>query len=141
MLLPHILALKMSSSVTVDQADIATLSKALAVALDRKEAADKAAGFSHQNRWDDLFSLPEKFTTPERLSPQLCSFLGIPHGTMLSPREVTLAISNYAEKNNLFDKQVIRADAALRTLLALKPDDELKFLNLQRFVKPHYLRA
>jgi hypothetical protein len=60
---------------------------------------------------------------------------------MLSPREVTLAIGNYAEKKNLFDKQVIRADAALRTLLALTPDDELKFLNLQRFVKPHYLRA
>jgi chromatin remodeling complex protein RSC6 len=141
MSLPHILALKMSSSVTVDQADIPTLSKALAVALDRKEAADKAAGFFRADDSPDWYSLPEKFTTPERLSPQLCSFLGIPHGTMLSPREVTLAIGNYAEKNNLFDKQVIRADKALRTLLALTPDDELKFLNLQRFVKPHYLTA
>jgi hypothetical protein len=60
---------------------------------------------------------------------------------MLSPCEVTLAICKYAEENNLVDKQVIRADKALRTLLALTPDDELKFLNLQRFVKPHYLTA
>jgi chromatin remodeling complex protein RSC6 len=131
----------MSSSVTVDQADIPTLSKALAVALDRKEAADKAAGFFRADDAPDWYSLPENFTTPKRLSPQLCSFLGIPNGIMLSPREVTLAIGNYAEKNNLFDKQVIRADKALRTLLALTPDDELKFLNLQRFVKPHYLTA
>jgi hypothetical protein len=38
------------------------------------------------------------------------------------------------------DKQVIKADAALRKLLALTEKDELKILNLQRFLKPHYLK-
>lgn len=79
------------------------------------------------------------FTRPVRLSPQLCSFLNIPNESMLSRSEVTRNICDYAKVNNLLDKQTIKADAALRTLFALTPNDELKILNLQHFLKPHYL--
>ena len=38
------------------------------------------------------------------------------------------------------NKQVIKADAALRKLLNLTEKDELKILNLQRYLKPHYIK-
>jgi hypothetical protein len=39
------------------------------------------------------------------------------------------------------DKQFINADAPLRKLLGLKESDQLKILNLQRYLAPHYPEA
>jgi SWIB/MDM2 domain len=198
--LPHILALKMSSSVTVDKGDIATLEAALAAALRERQnrennhkiasilnildkamnavskikketdildkyppnlcedenysicldAVNTAAEASEEasilfasfvDKFNNLGLQYSTFTVPRRLSPELCAFLGVPNETMLSFSEVTTRVCRYARMHLLIDKQVIRADAALRKLLALTPNDELKILNLQRFLKPHYLRA
>jgi hypothetical protein len=81
------------------------------------------------------------FTKPTRISDMLCVFLGVPQGSLMSRSEVTTRVCAYAKTHNLLDKQVIRADPALRMLLSLTPNDELQILNLQRFLKPHYLRA
>ncbi len=81
------------------------------------------------------------FTRPSQISEDLCKFLGKPVGTLMSRSEVTTAVCAYAKTKGLMDKQNIKADAALRKLLALKADDELKILNLQRFLKPHYIKA
>ena len=81
------------------------------------------------------------FTKPTPISDMLCVFLGVPSGSLMSPSEVTTRVCAYAKVNNLLDKQTIKADAALRMLLSLTPNDELKILNLQRFMRPHYLRA
>jgi chromatin remodeling complex protein RSC6 len=81
------------------------------------------------------------FTKPIRISDMLCVFLGVPPGSLMSRSEVTKRVCDYAKTHNLLDKQVIRADPALRMLLSLTPDDELRILNLQHFLKPHYLRA
>jgi len=81
------------------------------------------------------------FTKPIPISDMLCVFLGVPQGSLLSRSEVTKRICDYAKAHRLLDKQVIRADPALRMLLSLTPNDELQILNLQRFLKPHYLRA
>jgi hypothetical protein len=81
------------------------------------------------------------FTKPTPISDMLCVFLGVPQGSLMSRSEVTTRICAYAKTHNLLDKQVIRADPALRMLLSLTPNDELQILNLQRFLKPHYLRA
>jgi chromatin remodeling complex protein RSC6 len=53
---------------------------------------------------------------------------------------VTTKVCGYAKSHQLMDKQVIKADAPLRKLLALTEKDELKILNLQRYLKPHYLK-
>jgi hypothetical protein len=47
----------------------------------------------------------------------------------------------YAKSHNLMDKQTIKADAALRKLLALKETDVLSILTLQTFLKPNYVKA
>lgn len=80
------------------------------------------------------------FTKPTQISDALCKFLGVAKGTQLSRSEVTTKVCAYAKSKGLMDKQVIKADAALRSLLSLTEKDELKILNLQRYLKPHYIK-
>ena len=80
------------------------------------------------------------FTKPTQISDALCTFLGIPKGTHISRSDVTKKLCAYARDRKLMDKQVIKADGALRKLLALTEKDELKILNLQRYLKPHYIK-
>ena len=80
------------------------------------------------------------FTKPTPISDALCTFLSLPKGSLLSRSEVTTRICKYAREHNLMVKQVIKADAPLRKLLALTEADELKILNLQRYLKGHYLK-
>jgi chromatin remodeling complex protein RSC6 len=79
------------------------------------------------------------FTKPTPISDALCSFLGVAKGSSVSRSEVTSRVCRYAKEKGLMEKQNINADAAMRKLLALKEGDDLKILNLQRFLKPHYL--
>jgi chromatin remodeling complex protein RSC6 len=81
------------------------------------------------------------FTKPTPISDALCTFLGVAKGTQLSRSEVTTRVCKYAKDHSLMVKQVIKADAPLRKLLALTEADELKILNLQRYLKPHYIKA
>jgi chromatin remodeling complex protein RSC6 len=80
------------------------------------------------------------FTKPTPISDALCTFLGLAKGTQVSRSEVTTRVCRYAKENALMVKQVIKADAPLRKLLALTEADELKILNLQRYLKPHYIK-
>ena len=80
------------------------------------------------------------FTKPTAISDALCTFLTVPKGTLLSRSEVTTRVCRYAKEHALMVKQVIKADAPLRKLLALTEADELKILNLQRYLKPHYIK-
>lgn len=80
------------------------------------------------------------FTKPTWISPDLCKFLGVPAGTAVSRADVTTKVCAYAKSKGLMEKQVIKADAALRKLLALTEKDELKILNLQKYLKPHYAK-
>jgi chromatin remodeling complex protein RSC6 len=81
------------------------------------------------------------FTKPSKISDELCQFLGQPKGTEMSRSAVTTAVCNYAKQKGLMEKQLIKADASLRKLLKLTEKDELKILNLQRYLKPHYIKA
>ena len=80
------------------------------------------------------------FTRPNKISDELCVFLGKAKGSEMSRSDVTKAVCGYAKQKGLMDKQVIKADAPLRKLLALTEADELKILNLQRYLKPHYIK-
>jgi hypothetical protein len=88
-------------------------------------------------------ALPKKesvFTKPTPISDALCKFLAMPKGSQLSRSEVTTLVCKYARDHSLMEKQIIKADASLRSLLALTEKDELKILNLQRYLKPHYIK-
>lgn len=80
------------------------------------------------------------FTKPTPISDALCTFLGVAKGSSLSRSEVTTRVCAYAKSHSLMEKQIIKADASLRRLLSLTEKDELKILNLQRYLKPHYIK-
>jgi hypothetical protein len=81
---------------------------------------------------------PSVFKTPIAVSSELATFLGQPVGTLMTRSSVTKAISVYVKEHKLNDKHAIKADAALQTLLGVKPTDELTIFNLQRYLNPHY---
>jgi len=81
------------------------------------------------------------FTKPVKISTELCAFLGKPKDTEVSRSAVTKGVMAYARANNLMDKQTIKADAQLLKLLSLKEGDSLTILNLQKYLRNHYIKA
>ena len=88
------------------------------------------------------------FSRPNRLSDDLCVFLGLPKGSEKSRSEVTTLITNYVKENNLKNKHEIKADGKLRKLLT--PNDQtatyfdtqtLTYFNLQRYLNKHYIKT
>ena len=100
----------------------------------RRKAAATTEGGEEKPKKETIFKKP----TP--ISDALCTFLGVSKGTLLSRSEVTSRVCAYAKQKGLMEKQNIKADAPLRKLLALTEKDELKILNLQRYLKPHYIK-
>jgi len=79
------------------------------------------------------------FTKPIALSNELCEFIDIPPNSLLSRSDVTKYICNYAKDHGLLDKQNIRADESLLKLFpTLRKNNDLKILNLQKYLKTHY---
>jgi chromatin remodeling complex protein RSC6 len=118
-------------------ADLKKLEKQIPRELKRAQKGRRA------RRTEGVEGAPKKetiFKKPVPVSDSLCSFLGVAKGTQLSRADVTSRVCKYAKDKGLMDKQQIKADAALRKLLALKESDELKILNLQRYLKPHYIK-
>jgi len=79
------------------------------------------------------------FNKPQKVTADLQTFLGLADDELVSRATVTKAVNKYAADNNLKQGQLINLDDKLRALL--KPQDEgpITFLNLQRFLNPHYI--
>lgn len=84
---------------------------------------------------------PSVFTKPQKITDALCVFLGKAKGTEMSRSDVTRGIMEYVKKNSLNNKQDINPDAALRKLLSVSESEKVTILNLQRFLKTHYIKA
>ena len=87
---------------------------------------------------------PSGFTKPTLISDELASFLKVPPGTEMARTEVTKEINKYVVAHNLKDKnngRKINPDKALAKLLKLGKNDELTYLNLQRYMKGHFAKA
>ena len=84
---------------------------------------------------------PSGFVKPTLISNELAAFLGKPMGTELARTEVTREINTYIRANKLQDPangRKINPDAKLTKLLSIKPEDELTYFNLQRYMSPHF---
>jgi len=84
---------------------------------------------------------PSIFELPTPLSPELCSFLGRPAGSLESRSNVTKAITTYVKEKNLKDKHTIKPDTKLKALLGVAAEDTLTYFNLQRYLNRHYLKV
>jgi len=77
------------------------------------------------------------------LTDELCSFMSLPSKSQKSQTDVTKFISGYVKAHNCFDpnfKRRILPDAKLGKLLRVKDGQEVTYLNLQSFLKVHFIK-
>jgi upstream activation factor subunit UAF30 len=87
---------------------------------------------------------PSGFVKPALISDELAVFLGKEVGTEMARTDVSKMLNTYIRENNLKDKtngRHIIPDDKLSVLLKLSKDDVLTYFNLQRFMKPHFIKA
>lgn len=78
------------------------------------------------------------------ISDELATFMGLPAKSQKSQTDVTKFVSQYVKTHNCFDpnfKRRIIPDAKLAKLLRVKDGQEVTYLNLQSFLKVHFLKA
>ena len=125
------------------------------------QEAIKQTKREHRNSKKKVRKNPEEMTAEERkawearrannaflvqrpLSPELCGFMGIAAGSKRSQTEVTKFVSEYVKSHNCFDpnfKRRILPNAALAKLLKVDDKTEVTYLNLQKYLKVHFLKA
>ena len=84
------------------------------------------------------------FLKQKPLSPELASFMGIKASEKRSQTEVTKFISEYVKAHNCYDptfKRRILPNAALAKLLHVDDKTEVTYLNLQKFLKVHFVKT
>jgi chromatin remodeling complex protein RSC6 len=94
-----------------------------------------------EKKMDHLYSFKYGITG-YTISAELANFLGKTN-RQVSRTEVTREINTYIRNNNLFDpqnKRRILADLKLKELLKLKPNDELTYYNLQKYLSPLFVK-
>jgi chromatin remodeling complex protein RSC6 len=87
--------------------------------------------------------MPVGFITPTLLSEELARFLGKPPGTRMARTDVSKEINKYIRAKGLVDREnghKINPDENLRALLRITSKVELTYFNLQKYMKPHFIR-
>ena len=83
------------------------------------------------------------FLVQRPLTDELCHFMGLKSGEKRSQTEVTKFISEYVKTHSCFDptfKRRILPNAALAKLLRVSDKEEVTYLNLQSFLKVHFIK-
>lgn len=83
------------------------------------------------------------FLQPCKVSTALATFCGVGADSMISRTDATRALASYIKKHDLQNpenRREIRADATLTKLFSLGPEDKLNYFNLQRYIKPHFIK-
>src|SRR6056300_1955156 len=83
------------------------------------------------------------FNRKQDVTPKLREFLGLPAGELISRSEVTKFINKYIIDKGLKHpdngRQII-LDDTLRALLNPPADVQVTYLNLQKYLSPHYIK-
>ena len=81
------------------------------------------------------------FNRKQVISEKLRAFLELPEGELVSRSTVTRAINKYVNEKGLKhpdNGRVLVLDDKLRDLLQPPADTQVTFLNLQKYLSPHY---
>jgi chromatin remodeling complex protein RSC6 len=83
------------------------------------------------------------FNRKQEVTPKLREFLGLAEGELISRSEVTKFINKYITENNLKHpdngRQLV-LDDKLKDLLQPPADVVVTYLNLQKYLSPHYVK-
>jgi len=131
--------------VLVDKiSSLTTLNKEIQVALKQvskdydklKKIVDKI-----QKKRENARKSPSGFAKPNKISEELCDFIGVPHGTEKSRTDITRFINSYVKEHNLNkpdNKRIILPDEKLKKILNVKEGDVVTFFVLQRLISHHF---
>lgn len=81
------------------------------------------------------------FNKPLEVSDKLRAFLKLAADEKISRSQVTKRINEYVTLNNLKAGQVINLDATLKDLLTPPEGINVTFLNIQKYINHHYIKA
>jgi upstream activation factor subunit UAF30 len=84
------------------------------------------------------------FNREQQISEELRAFLGLPEGQFVSRSQVTRSVNKYVKDNGLKhpdNGRVLILDQKLKDLLKPPKDVEITYLNLQKYLSPHYIKA
>jgi chromatin remodeling complex protein RSC6 len=116
-----------------------TLLKALSKEYERmKKTVDKT-----ERKRANARTNPNGFAKPAKITDEMHEFLGVPKGTEISRTDVTRRVNAYIKEHNLYNptnKRIILPDDKLRKILGVKPDQEVTFFNLQRFLSASFVK-
>jgi len=120
-----------------------------------KQAKKEARDSKKKKRKDPKDMTPEElksyearrannaFLVQRPLTAELATFMGIAAGSKRSQTEVTKFISDYVKSHSCYDptfKRRILPNAALAKLLRVDDKTEVTYLNLQKFLKVHFVK-
>jgi upstream activation factor subunit UAF30 len=119
------------------------------IAADKK-VADKLAKKSAKKKrvvaeGEEVKPRNSGFMRPVRISDELASFLGKAAGTVMGRQDANDEIRQYVALHNLKETEKgkgrnINPDDKLSALLKLPKDEQLTYFNLQKYMKPHFIR-
>jgi chromatin remodeling complex protein RSC6 len=134
--LVQVLVDKISSLTTLNK-EIQVVLKQVARDYDKlKKIVDKI-----QKKRENARKSPSGFAKPNKISDELCDFIGVPRGTEKSRTDITRYINTYVKEHNLnkpTNRRVILPDEKLKAILNVKEGEEVTFFILQRLISHHF---
>jgi chromatin remodeling complex protein RSC6 len=109
----------------------------------KKKRVDPATMTTEQRAAWEKRRANNAFLVQRPLTDELCHFMGLKSGETRSQTQVTKFISEYVKTHSCFDpsfKRRILPNAALAKLLRVGDKDEVTYLNLQSFLKVHFIK-
>jgi len=84
---------------------------------------------------------PAGFAKPNKISDELCDFIGVPHGTEKSRTDITRFINSYVKEHNLNkpeNKRFIIPDDKLKKILNVGDKEDINYFILQKLISHHF---
>jgi hypothetical protein len=117
--------------------DIQANLKVLSKEYDKQQKIIEKAQKKRQNAKNS----PSGFAKPNKISDELCDFIGVPHGTEKSRTDITRLINAYVKEHNLNkpeNKRFILPDAKLKKILNVGDSEEINYFILQKLISHHF---
>ena len=94
-----------------------------------------------QKKRQNAKNSPSGFAKPNKISDELCDFIGEPRGTEKSRTDITRFINAYIKEHNLNkpeNKRFILPDDKLRKILNVDANEEINYFILQKLISHHF---
>ena len=135
------------AALAVTSKSLTTEMKALTKDVNKLRASKRGKGKKEKKPVDpDAPKRVNALERPVKISDELSTFLGFTVGEFMSRQMVTMTINKFVKEHKLQDPSngryiLLESEQGLRLKALLRdPDQPLTFFNIQRYLKPHYIK-